>query len=650
MKQSQIQMFRRLALAALIALAPLTALRADDADGLRKALILADGKDWPDALTQARAAGPLAADLVQWMRLRDGEGGFAEYLDFVMRHPDWPGLPNLTKAGEAKVGEADTDSITRYFAIQQPQTGTGSLALIGALVAAGNADAAGAELVRAWRTLPLTPNEQDAFLARYADNLKDQHDGRMAAMLKARHADDAARMLPLVSAGTRAVAAARIAIQTDGKGIDALLKAVPAKFQGSSGLAYDRFRWRIRKDKYDDAANLLLERSDSAKSLGDPAAWADWRRTLARREMRVGNAHKAYKLAARHQLTEGSDYSDLEWLSGYIALRKLDQPELAVKHFRRVRAAANGPISLSRAGYWEGRTLEQLGRKDEARAAYALAAQFQTAFYGQLAAERLGLPLNPALTGAEAYPDWHGAGFTQSSVFQAAALAESAGGQAIAVRFLLHLSEGLSGDDIGRLAGLAIDWNDANMALLLAKAAADKGVIWPRAYFPMMGMHKLDLPVPNALALSIARRESEFNIGIVSGAGARGLMQLMPGTAQMMAKKTGQAYSAARLTTDPGYNTSLGSAYLADLIDEFGSSPVLVAVGYNAGPGRARQWVADMGDPRSDKVDVVDWIENIPFRETQTYVMRVSESLAIYRARITGKTGPVRITDELKGR
>lgn len=238
--------------------------------------------------------------------------------------------------------------------------------------------------------------------------------------------------------------------------------------------------------------------------------------------MRLGDARKAYKIAARHHLSEGTDYSDLEWLSGYIALRKLGQAELAVEHFRRVRAAANGPISLSRAGYWEGRALEDLGRADEARAAYSLAAQFQSAFYGQLAAERLGLTLDPTLAGGEAYPDWRGAAFTQSGVFQTAVLAEAAGGQAIAVRFMLHLAEGLSGDDIGRLAGLAIDWNDANMALVLAKAAADKGRIWPRAYFPMMGMHKLDLPVPNALALSIARRESEFNPRAVSGAGRGG--------------------------------------------------------------------------------------------------------------------------------
>lgn len=623
---------------------------ADDADLLRRALILGAGNDWPDAVTLSRQSGPLASDIIDWQRLREGEGGFDEYLDFAQRHGDWPGMPLLRKEGEAKIAGADGARVVSYFQGLAPQTGTGSLAFAAALSGAGQQTAAAEEVVRAWRALSLTAVEHAAFLERYGDLLRDHHDGRVAALLTAGRTTDAARMLPLASPATRAVAEARIALQTDGKGIDGLIAAIPPKMQGSHGLAYDRFRWRIRKDRYDEAGDLMLERSDSAESLGDPSRWADWRRTLARREMREGDARKAYRMASRHHLSDGADYADLEWLAGYIALRKLNDPETALAHFRRTRAAVNGPISLSRAGYWEGRALDELNRPDEARAAYSLAAQFQTAYYGQLAAEHLGLPLDPKLSGTEAYPAWQDAPFTGTSVFQAAQLLQAAGEKTLATRFLLHLSESLSGEDIGRLAGLAIDWNDANMALLLAKAAADKGTIWPRAYFPFMGMHKLDLPVPNWLALSITRRESEFKADAVSGAGARGLMQVMPGTAKDTARKIGASYDAGKLTSDPAYNVRLGSAYLAGLIESFGPSPILVAVGYNAGPGRSRQWIERFGDPRSDSVDVVDWVEHIPFRETQTYVMRVSESLAIYRARISGTTGPVRITDELKGR
>jgi soluble lytic murein transglycosylase len=496
----------------------------------------------------------------------------------------------------------------------------------------------------------MTPREQEAFLERMGNVLKDHHDGRTAAMLKAGLTDDARQMLPLNSSGTRAVAEARIALQTDAKGIDALIATVPEKMQGSAGLAYDRFRWRIRKDRYDDASDLLLERSGSAESLGDPAMWSDWRRTLARREMRVGDAGKAYRMASRHRLTpEDEDYADLEWLAGYIALRKLKDAETALTHFRRVRSAAEGPITSSRAGYWEGRAAEALGRADEARGAYAYAADFPWAFYGLLAAERVGRPFDAALAGGEDYPALPPA-IAGSSVFQAAELLQAAGNRQLAARFLLHLSEGLSGEEIGALAGQAIEWDEAYIALVLAKAAADKGRIWPRAYYPFMGMHKLDLPVANSLALAIARRESEFNPDAVSSAGARGLMQVMPATAEMMAKKIGEDYSRAMLTEDPLYNARLGAAYLEGLVAEFGPSPVLVASGYNAGPGRPRQWIEERGDPRRDDVDVVDWIEHIPFRETQTYVMRVSESWFVYRARLGEDMAGVSFSEKLKGR
>ncbi|MFZ5708781.1 MAG: transglycosylase SLT domain-containing protein [Pseudomonadota bacterium] len=647
-------MIRRLSLAASMTLAALTwasvAAGAQDSRVLARALILSEGKDWAGAQAMADRAGPLASDVVRWQRLREGDGTFREYLDFLTRRPDWPGLPLLRKQGEAKLGEAGADAVIAYFAGADPQTGTGSLALVAALEAAGRSEPAADELVRAWRTLSLTPAEQETFLSRYGARLAGHNDGRMAAMLAAEMTDDAVRMLPLVSEGTRTVAKARIALQTSGKGIDGLIAAIPAKMQGSPGLAYDRFRWRIRNERYAEAADLLLERSTSAENLGDPERWADWRRSLARREMREGDPARAYRLAARHFLTAGSNYADLEWLAGYIALRKLGDAETALSHFRRVRAAVSSPISLSRAAYWEGRALEELGRRDEAVAAYSLAARFQSAYYGQLAAERLGQPLDPRLAGGETYPDWKGAPFAESSVFRAAAMLEEAGAGPLATRFMLQLAQDMSGQEIGALAGLAIEWNDANMALVLAKAAADKGVIWPRAYFPMMGMHKMDLPVPNWLALAIARRESEFNPAAVSGAGARGLMQVMPATAKMMAGKVGLPYEPARLTTDPDYNAALGSAYLAGLVEEFGMSPVLVASGYNAGPGRPRKWISERGDPRSDKVDVVDWVEHIPLRETQNYVMRVAESLAIYRARMSGDAGPIRITDELKGR
>ncbi len=627
------------------------AVRADDPGLLAQALRAADAGDWDVAVANATASGPLAADVVAWKYLREQSASFGAYLDFLNRHPDWPGLKALRKKGEAAIEPGlRPELILEFFGSQPPQSGAGSLALAGAYRALGDQGAAEGEAVRGWRNLPMTEADQVSLLSEFGTVLEEHHGGRMATMLWAGRLDDAKRMLPLVSDNTRAVALARIALQEDGEGIDALIKAVPAKMTGSAGLAYDRFRWRIGKDKYGDAGALMLERSDSADSLGDPQAWADWRRKLARKEMREGDAGRAYKMAARHHLSDGEDYADLEWLAGYVALRKLGDADTALKHFDRFAGAVTSPISLGRAGYWRGRALDDLGRRAEAQAAYAEGARYQTSFYGLLAAEKVGLPLSPALTGGESYPGWKDAGFAGSSVFQAGRLLMAAGDQALAARFLLQVGESLSGEDIGRMAGMAIEAEDAYVGLALAKAAADKGVIWPSAYFPVVGFDALDLPVRAELALAVARRESEFNPVVVSSAGARGLMQVMPGTAKMMAGKIGVAYDGGKLTSDWKYNARLGAAYLNGLVAEFGPSPLLVATGYNAGPGRSRKWIAELGDPRRDGVDPVDWIEHIPFRETQTYVMRVAESLPIYRARISGQAGPLQFWDELKGR
>jgi len=626
---------------------------AEDPAALGQALIAAAQGDWPVAMGQARVAGPISSDILEWQRLRAAEGTvtFADYVTFLDRRPDWPGLPLLRKRAEAVILEGEAaEGVLAFFAAGAPQTGTGSLALMAALTEAGRAPEAEAEAVRAWRELSLTEDEQAALLARAGPALADHHGGRLAATLDAGRLSEARRMLALVTPGSRAVAEARIALQARAPGVDTLIAAVPDHMADSPGLAKDRFRWRIWRDFYDEAADLLLERSTSAEALGAPQGWASWRATLARREMRVGDPGKAYRIASTHHLTEGSSYADLEWLAGYIALRKLDDPDTALTHFARFRAAVASPISLGRAGYWQGRAYDALGREEEARAAYAFAAEYQTGFYGLMAAERLGQPLDPALAGREDYPPLEGAAFAATSVFEAAELLYAAGESDLGERFLLHLAESLAPDDLQRLAGHALRQHRPHLALMVAKAAAAQGLVLPAAYFPLNGLEQMELPVAPELALSIARRESEFDIDVISHAGALGLMQVMPGTAKMMATATGQPYAAGRLTSDWRYNASLGAAYLAQLTEEFGPAAALVAAGYNAGPGRPRQWVRDLGDPRTGAVDVVDWIEAIPFTETQNYVMRVAESLPIYRARLTGEAGPIQITKDLTGR
>lgn len=611
--------------------------------GLHTALARQGG--WNDVLTIAADQGQVAADIIEWQRLRSGNGAFADYQGFLARHADWPGLALLRKRGEAAISlDLPAERVIAYFDGFAPQTGTGALRLAAALTGSARQDV----LVTAWTTLEISASEEAAFLEAYNDVLKPHHAARLDNALWQEDIAVAQRMLPLVDNGWKALVAARLALQRRDNGVDRLIAVVPETLAGDPGLAFDRMNWRVAKRQRSEAADLIIARSSSAKRLGRPEAWANWRRILARQEMREGKAKRAYRLASQHRLTEGSDYADLEWLSGYLSLRYLDRPALALAHFRKFKAAVFTPISLGRAGYWQGRALEAMGETGAAKAAYIEGGQYQTSFYGLLAAEKAGLTMDPVLTGLQEAADWREAAFVTSSVFQAAQAFHDAGQPWETGRFLRHLAERLPQDQLVQLTDYALSLGDPYLAVRVAKQAASVGIVAPRAYFPVTDLGPETLLVSEALALSIARRESEFRATVVSGAGARGLMQLMPATAKAMSGKLGLPYSRGKLTSDPAYNAQLGSAYLAQRIEEFGENYVLVSAGYNAGPHRARSWVEANGDPRLAGVDVVDWIEHIPFRETRNYVMRVMESLPVYRARLSGKVEPIRLSVELK--
>jgi len=622
--------------------------QAGEVAGLRTALAAAGAEDW--AAATAAAEDQVSDDIVEWLRLRSGEGQLDEYEAFLQRRPDWPGLGLLREKGEAAVARSTSaERVLAWFNGGQPESVEGSFALIRAYTALGQTDAARAEAVRAWLALSFTAEQEAALLEAYPKALAQVNETRLDRLLWDGEATEAARMLPRVGADWRKLAEARIALREESPGVDAKLKAVPAALSNNPGLAYERFIWRMRKDRYEEAATLIVDSSSSAETLGRPEDWAERRALLARRLLRDGDPRMAYQVAASHHLAGGSDYADLEFIAGFVALRHLGDAQAGLDHFRRLTAAVSTPISLARGAYWEGRALDQLGQTDAARAAFARAAQNHTAYYGLLAAERQGMPLDPEILGRQQYPDWQTASFADSSVLQAAILLQQAGDRALAKRFLLHLAEGLNAQELGQLGDMALSLDEPHFAVLIGKQAAERGIILPRVYYPVTDLVPDGLAVSRALALSIARRESEFDPGVVSPAGARGLMQVMPETARMMATKLGKGFDRARLTSDPAYNAALGSEYLKQLLEEFGPSIALIASGYNAGPGRPRAWVEQFGDPRRDDVDVVDWVEMIPFSETRTYVMRVAESVVIYRAKLKGEAGPIDITGELKG-
>ncbi|MEY4780375.1 MAG: hypothetical protein RLZZ607_1688 [Pseudomonadota bacterium] len=643
---------RVLALLTGLALTPALAYDAKEISALRDAQGLAIQQDWAEASSRAQGAGAVGADVIEWQRLRAGEGLLGEYEAFLARRPDWPGLPYLKAAGEVAVARStDPDRVLQYFGGEAPAKAAGILALTAALEAKGrHAEAVEAATI-GWTKLKFTADEQAHLLDTYGPDLRVAHELRLDRILwDGNRADEGARMLPLVSKDWATLGKARLALRADKDGVSALVNAVPKALKDDPGLAFERFLFRMRHDNYADAAALIVDRSASAQGLGDPMAWAAKRADLARILMRKGEPKSAYRVASSHHLTDLGDMGDLEFLSGFIALRKLNDPARALQHFERL-AGATTPISQARAQYWLGRALEASGDKTTARSAYGKAANYQTSYYGMLAAEKLGLTLDESLlSNAPPAGSWKGAGYAKSSVLEAAARMAAAGNEQLSARFMLHLGESLSDAELGTLAGLALDLGQYRSAVLIAKAATERGLVFPGAYFPVPDMIPEELPVSRALALSIARRESEFDPEARSPAGALGLMQMLPATAAEVAKDQGIKFSKAKLASDPAYNATLGAAYLKELVDQFGPSVALVASGYNAGPGRPRGWVDAFGDPRLASTDVVDWVEMIPFTETRTYVMRVVEGVVIYRAKLRGTAGAVNISDELTGR
>lgn len=645
----QLPMFKALFAAFMVYASAAAAETSIDVTSASVTRVTAPNADARAAAASVRTDRAVLNSIAEWRRLRSGGGSLSDAIRFLDQHPDWPGLKLLRKRAEGNMpigGRAE--DIIRFFDVEPPQTSQGARALAAALRSKGDVDAAEDRTILTWRTMLLSEEDEKALLAVYGDLLTDHHEARLDMLLWRGATVGADRMLPRVSEGWQKLAKARMALRADKKGVNALIAAVPKSLQSDPGLAFERMQWRARKRRAADAIEMIFAASPEA--LGQPERWAGWRRSFARTEMRAGRIDRAYQLASQHGLASGSHFADLEWLSGYIALTYKRDGDAALKHFLRFRSAVETPISLGRAGYWEGRAHELRNDPEAAQLAYAFGAEYQTSFYGLLAAERANIPMDPALLGEASYPQWRTASFAESSVFKAARSFIASGQRNLAEQFLRHMTETLSPTDIGSLGDFVLELGEPHLAVMIGKQAARRAILVPRAYFPVTSLGLLHDPVARELSLAIARRESEFDPIVTSGAGAKGLMQVMPATARAVASDLNIRYDSTRLLNDPAYNARLGAAYLDELMEIFDGNIVMTAAGYNAGPSRPIRWMAARGDPRTGSVDVVDWIEHIPFDETRNYVMRVAESLPVYRAQLTGQVQPMALSQELIAR
>jgi soluble lytic murein transglycosylase len=551
---------------------------------------------------------------------------------------DWPGLDALRANMERALNREDAGprAVLAAMGDRPPQTAEGVMILARARLAMGQVDAARMVLSPFWRTQKLSAREELAILREFGGLIPAfDHRFRMERMLYNDRAASAERVAAL--ADSRELARAFIAVARNERNAEELLKLVP-KGQRSAAYTFAHARHLRRTGKYKQAAAVMLSAPTDASLLVDPDAWWIERRVLSRELLDLGDPATAYKLAAAHAAESPVHAVDAEFHAGWYALRSLDDAEAGARHFARIAEIADGPISLSRAYYWLGRAAEAGGPGD-AGTYYERAAAFGTAFYGQLAAAKLGRrtllaePPSPSETDRRTFEG-------REAVKAIRRLDATGHGHRTSELYRALAQELESTGEISLLAGMAESQGNYFLALRIGKWASSRGLDVGGLTHPVGAIPATaEIASPGkALAYAIARQESEFNAGARSGAGALGLLQLLPGTAREMARKAGLNYTQARLTSDPGYNATLGARYLDEQLGRFAGSYVLTFAGYNAGPRRAQEWVERYGDPRGKDIDtVVDWIERIPFHETRSYVQRVMENYQVYKMRLSGQ-------------
>lgn len=639
--------------AVLVAIcAPASAQTASRGGVLSDALAAGREGDWSRAERIAAEMGEtISVDIVLWSRLREGLGDWDAYAGFLARHPDWPNDATLRMRAESLIPrDLDAGAVIAFFGETKPRTGTGSLRLADAYAAEGQPVRARAEILRGWLEASFTRFELDTTRARYEAMLAPHHEARLDTLLWQGRTGEAEAMLTLVDADMAALARARIAVRRDTEGLTLFIRAVPADLRGDPGLAFERYLYRITKGRRDEAEEYLLAHSTSAEVLGRPEFWMDERAALARQSLRRGDANAAYRLAAQNFGVQSAAFAEAEWLAGYVAMTELKDPALAAGHFEKFRDAVSTPISVGRAGYWLGLARELAGDAQGAREAYALGALHQTSFYGQLAAERAGIATDPDLSGTQPETSWRRLPSMRRTIVKAAQWLHLAGEDALFTQFLRTAAEEQPAMDRAGLAKMAHALGRAHIGIRIAKDAARAGIILPEHYYPLHEIAEHRWAVPAEFALAVARQESEMNPAALSPAGARGLMQLMPATAEQMAGQAGIPFDAQKLVRDPLYNARLGTEYLARMVRQYAGSYVLATAAYNAGPGRVNAWIETYGDPRAPEVDMVTWIETIPFEETRNYVMRVLEGLHVYRARLKGQPVPIRLVADINAK
>lgn len=595
----------------------------------------------------ANASQSVASALDWWRVLRTSDNyGFADYARFLIANPDWPDSKRMRSWAEKAMKPGENGAtVLAFFAKDRPQTGNGWARLAEAYSAARQLPEALDAARRAWASPDLSGDDEQAIWARYGQSLtRSDHDRRVDSLLFAKRADDAARFLSMASPDRQAAFGARIAMQQNAPDSESRYQAVMGTVTQDAGLMMDRARY-LRAHNFESAAEDLVAREHHfIYKPADPERFYDLLILLAGDAAQVRDWKTAYNIASQIDdiLPAGAevadqpyavrdDYTTLAWLGGTVALDRLNSPSNALAMFARYALAGRSLQVRTKGDYWAGRAALATRKGQEANSYFAEAAKDPGLFYGQLALERLGRAVPAPSTALPQYvtSQFQRTAFNSRRLVQAVRLLGQQGRSTEQALFIKALAESLDNDNDRKLAvELGHELGRKDLAVWTSRMARVKGSsFYVRQAYPMLsGAVSGGLW---SLAEGISRQESSFDPYAVSHAGARGLMQLMTGTAREQAGKMGIGFDSYRLISDPNYNIMIGSAYFKRLLDSWNGSVPLAVAAYNAGSGNVRKWVKQYGDPRGE-VDMLKWIEAIPYSETRAYVQRVIENSVVY--------------------
>jgi soluble lytic murein transglycosylase len=593
----------------------------------------------PDALAEA---------IVRWNQLRQSDSWrFEDYAPFLLAHPGWPGEQAMRRTAEKQLDLASytpSQAVT-FFTRFPPLTGSGRAKYAEALFASGQTDIAKKEAIAAWTSGSLDPADEARLLGRFGFAFTTvEHDQRMEALLWKRQIAAALRQLAYTSPARRPLYEARLALQRKDPAAESMVNALGAAATQDAGLLADRALWLRDNARSLEARALLAGDRRLDAPPFDAGGWLDALLLVAQGAAADSQWSSAYDIARKIDLAyptgtfvrdrpfaERDDYTSLAWLGGMAAMKR-GRPADAVGLFERYANAAKSPQSQSKGQYWAGRAAQAAGDSATAQRFFNSAAGYPDQFYGQLALERLGRRVvgPPPLDASRVTPAQR-ATFDSIELVRAVRLIGEIGDWQDQTQFIRALAAQANSDtDHVLMADLAQKIGRPDLGVMVARAARMSGASdYVRTGFPTVAV-SAPLQSNWTMIHAIARQESQFDRMAVSHAGARGMLQLMPGTAREQAGKLGLPYDQMRLTADPAYNQMLGSTYFQRILDSFGGNYPLAIAAYNAGAGNVRKWLNTNGDPRMPGNDIVLWIEQIPFQETRNYVQRVLENAVVY--------------------